>query len=389
MAHRRLFHPPHIRDDETRRSHRPVTWIELFFDLFVVVVLARTAHELGAAHFSPQALLTFLGQFVPLFWVWVGATYYVERFETEGLEFRLTLFCCMACVTALGAFSHDAMGAHFAGYAGAYAAGRAFTALLWLRAAAHNTPAVARGARSLAFGTLACGALVVASIFLEGWLRHVLFAAGLLLDILAPRLRASAQSAFPPVSTTKYPERFGLFTIIALGECAAGVVGGLGDAGRPGWLAGAGCLAIAFGMWWIYFDFVARRKFRQSTTAILGWVYAHIGLFAAVAVAGAAMRELLSVPESHAGLPLAVAVAVFLAMTALIESRLAAEPGEPAHPVLSPMIKVLSGAAAIVAGLFVHGEATLAATLVLCLLIPMLYGLWVWHKTAPPESSHS
>ncbi|GAB4168556.1 MAG: hypothetical protein Fur0032_06830 [Terrimicrobiaceae bacterium] len=387
MAKRALFHPPRIREDELGGTHRPVTWIELFFDLFVVVVLARLAHELGEGHFAPQSLTAFFGAFVPLFWLWVGAAYYIERFETAGLEFRLIMLGFMAAVTGLGAFSHHAMTDHFAGYAGVYAAGRAFTASLWFRAAFHNPPGVARAARTLAAGTVLGAAIMAASILLHGPLRYGVFTIGLTWDIIAPRLHASAQAAFPPVSTSKYPERFGLFTIIALGECAAGLIGGLGNAAHPDWLAGGLCLLLAFGLWWIYFDFVGRRKFRQSAAQILAWVYAHIGLFAAIAIAGAAMREVLMLAP-HATEALGVAVAVFLALVAVIETLLARQPGEPAHPVASPAVKLAAGAAAAMAGIFIHSSQVVLALLCVCLLVPMLYGLWVWHTTEIIEDHH-
>lgn len=374
-----------MRDDEVRGVHRPVTWIELFFDLFVVVVLARIAHELGEAHFTPSALLVFLGQFVPLFWIWVGATYYIERFETAGLEFRLTFLGFMAVVAGLGAFSHHAMVEHFAGYAGTYAAGRLFTALLWLHASLHQTRQAARGARVLAAGTLTGVLLIVISCFLDGVPRYAVFAAGLLADIFAPRLTARAQTAFPPVSTSKYPERFGLFTIIALGECAAGLIGGLGDARHPAWGAGLLCLFLTFGMWWVYFDFVGRRKFRQSARDILAWVYSHIGLFAAIAIAGAAMREALHHADGAANV-VGMAVGAFLILVAMIEAQLSREPGEPAHAVASPALKVATGAALIIGAVFFGGLFILCLSAA-ALSFSMIYGLWVWHTTEIAESS--
>jgi len=388
MARRKLIHLPTVRSDELRGAHRPVTWLELFFDLFIVVVLARIAHELAEAHFSPGALLAFAGAFIPLFWLWVGAAYYIERFETGGLEFRLTIFGFMAAVAGMGAFSHHAMTDHFAGYAGAYAAGRIFTALLWLNASRHNTAPVARACRRLATGTLLGAAFIVAAIFVEGPARWALYALGLACDIVAPRLNASVQAAFPPVSTSKYPERFGLFTIIALGECAAGLIGGLGDAEHPAWGAGAFCLFAAFALWWIYFDFVGRRKFRQSAAAILAWVYSHLGLFAAIAIAGAAMRELLARHHGAESM-LAFACAGFLFTTALLELLLHRADDEPTHWLASPALKAAAAAALAVTGLLFHGFVVYAVT-TLALLLPMLYGLWVWHtvEVAPESSAH-
>jgi low temperature requirement protein LtrA len=385
MARRKLIQAPTVRDDELRGAHRPVTWLELFFDLFIVVVLARIAHDLAGAHFAPGALLAFAGAFIPLFWLWVGAAYYIERFETGGLEFRLTMFGFMAAVSGLGALSNHAMTDHFAGYAGAYAAGRIFTALLWLNAARHNTALIARACWRLATGTLVGAALIIAAVLVEGPARWALYALGLACDIVAPRLNASVQAAFPPVSTSKYPERFGLFTIIALGECAAGLIGGLGDAKLPAWNLGVFCLFATFALWWIYFDFVGRRKFRQSAAAILAWVYSHLGLFAAIAIAGAAMRELLA---GHHGAEnvLAFACAGFLFTTAFLELLLHRADDEPTHWLASPALKGATAAVMAIAGLFLHGLMVYIFT-ALGLLLPMLYGLWVWHTVEAASES--
>ena len=48
-----------------------MSWLELFFDLVFVVVIARLAHHLDVA-----GVLTFAVQFLAVFWVWNAFTYY-------------------------------------------------------------------------------------------------------------------------------------------------------------------------------------------------------------------------------------------------------------------------------------------------------------------------
>ena len=47
---RRFWQVPGLHDDEEHHKHRPVTWIELFLDLFVVIAVAKLAHPLHEAH---------------------------------------------------------------------------------------------------------------------------------------------------------------------------------------------------------------------------------------------------------------------------------------------------------------------------------------------------
>jgi low temperature requirement protein LtrA len=398
MARPRLWQPPLLRHDESQGRHRPVTWLELFLDLFVVVVLARITHELAAHGYNGAALATFLGQFLPLFWVWVGMAYYLERFETDGLEFRLKLLGFMAAIAAQGAFSHDGLGQHFTGFALAYGGGRAFTAGLWLLAARHNPPPVPAVARRLAATNLAGVTLVLAAIPCDGALRYSLFAAGLLLDVLGPRWFATLQSALPPVSTSKYPERFGLFTIIVLGEGATGLINGAAAVPQhtlASALAAASGLAVVFGLWWIYFDFVGRRRFRPTPGHILAWIYSHIGLYASIAIAGSALAGVLAKTTlaadnaaADSSRALALAVAGYLGFVALLEIQLKRSADEPTGVIASPLLKVGCGLAALGLALLPPAPALLPA-LLLGVLLPVIgYGLYVWHQPRSSEAAH-
>ena len=64
------------------------------------------------------------------------------------------------------------------------------------------------------------------------------------------------EQAKVPLDVSHLPERFGLFTILVLGESIAAVVAGLGGLGwelAPTLTAVLG-VVVATGMWWMYFD---------------------------------------------------------------------------------------------------------------------------------------
>ena len=94
-------------------------------------------------------------------------------------------------------------------------------------------------------------------------------------------------------------ERFGLFTIIVLGEVVFGVVDGLSTPDRDALVIVTGmiALAIGFGFWWIYFDVVGRRPPRNEGGPLVTWMLSHLPITLSIAAAGAAMVSLIG----HAG----------------------------------------------------------------------------------------
>lgn len=110
-----------LRTDEDFHAERRVTWLELFFDLVFVVVLSRLAHDL-ALHVGSSGLTDFVIQFAAVFWAWNAFTYYVERFESGGLENRAFVFSAMAAVAVLAVWTEAGLGTHYTGFAAAYVA---------------------------------------------------------------------------------------------------------------------------------------------------------------------------------------------------------------------------------------------------------------------------
>ncbi len=142
------------------------------------------------------------------------------------------------------------------------------------------------------FSTIVIGATAVLpdawrlpiwAVFLVGWLGLVL---------------VGSQDRYRPVEgivpTDSLVERFGLFTIIVLGEVILGVVTGLSAAGADALTIATGSLAmvIGFGFWWIYFDLVGRRLSRGGS-AIWIWMTSHLPIQLSIVASGAAIVSLI------------------------------------------------------------------------------------------------
>ena len=74
-----------------------------------------------------------------------------------------------------------------------------------------------------------------------------------------PEVQAQIDLAY--TSSPSAVERFGLLTIIVLGEVIVSVARGVSDHHRMSWLVGITAvlgMLVAIGLWWVYFDAISQ-----------------------------------------------------------------------------------------------------------------------------------
>ena len=295
-APRPWVRPPRLRtargDDE-----RHASWLELFFDLVFVVAVAQLAHELVLDH-SPAGFARFAALFVPVYVAWQGLSAYADRFDTDDVLFRACMLAAMLVIAALSVQIPDVVHGRSAGFAVAYVLLRALTILLNLRAYRHVS--VARPlTRFYASGYAVGVACWTASLaFPEPW-RFVLWGVGLAVDLSLPWLNVR-NMAQTPISAGHVAERFGLFTIIVLGESIVAVALGTAEsAWRPASATAAAVgFLIAACLWWVYFDAGTGSPPRPGFRGV-GFAYAHLPLLGALVAVGAGVDLLIE--EADAG----------------------------------------------------------------------------------------
>jgi low temperature requirement protein LtrA len=285
----RFLEPPRLRTVEDADEERRATWLELFVDLVFVVAVGQVAHELEVDH-SALGFLKFAGLFVPIWWAWVGFTFYADRFDTDDLVFRVAMFAEMLAVAALASTTPDALHGGSAGYAVAFVAVRAVLVALYVRARRHVPEA--RGLTTLYASVFSVAAgLWLLSLLVPAPARYAVWAVALALDMATPLVaRRFIQQA--PISTSHIPERIGLFTIIVLGESVIAVV--VGTAGTD-WnsralVAAVGGFAVACAVWWLYFDTLDTSLVKRSVWAGQLYLYMHLPLLGGLAAAGAGVE---------------------------------------------------------------------------------------------------
>ena len=173
-------------------------------------------------------------------------------------------------------------------------------------------------------------------------------------------------------------ERYGLLTIITLGEVILGTVAALDAVVRPdGWtvetaLVGLAGVGLTFGMWWMYFVIPSAELLHRFRNRSFGWGYGHLPLFAALAATGAGLHvaALYLEHEAHISqlavvLTTAVPLAIFVLVLYALYSVLAREV-DPFHVWLVAGTAVVIVAAIIMAA----ADAPIAACLLVLTLAP-------------------
>lgn len=234
----------------TDHKHRRVTWMELFFDLIFVAAVAEVGKPLSA-DYSSAGLLRYAFLFVLIWWAWVGHTLFSTRFDTDDLVQRLLILLQSFIAAVMAANARDALDSRSsAGFGAAYAGMRLVLVLQYLRVL--RVPQTRALATRFALGFGLAAAVWIVSAFVEPPTRYWLWALALTIDFATPWLAEKHGRNAPP-HAEHFPERFGLFTIILLGEFVAEVMRGI--ASQEYWSVSAAStafasMAFAFAVWW-------------------------------------------------------------------------------------------------------------------------------------------
>ncbi len=395
MSQNQWWQRPRLITADESGQERKVSWLELFYDLIFVIVISELSHYLSA-HVSFAGALGYILLFVAAWWAWIGGTFYNARFETKDISYRLITYIQILPVAAMAIFAHDAVGNTAAPFALAYAVVRIVIICLWLRGGWHE-PRFRPVSNRYAIGFSISVLLFVTSVFVPAPLRFALWGCGLLCDLVTPIMTLAQQARLPRLSNSKLPERFGLFVIIVLGEAIVGIIRGVAQQESLTFVVavrGALCMALVFGLWWVYFDFVARHvEFRQPRPglwAMLAWGYLHLPLVMGIAAVGAGAINLLEdeILDADGRWLITAAIATALFAIGLIELTLRRDADEPTDLQVSFTLKIAGGLLALALGAWGAGlgPTGLLIALFLPLLIQMVYGAYVWFRSPAAHS---
>jgi low temperature requirement protein LtrA len=293
-----FWQPPRAHGDVI--EDRTVSFLELFYDLVYVVVIAQATHHL-AEHVTWRGVAEFVVIFGMIWIAWLNGTLYHDLHGRDDGRSRVFIFVQMMLLALLAVFTGDAAGDDGRAFASVYTVFLAVITWLWYVVRRQDSEEYMSLTARYLTGMIASTVLIGVSAFLPDNARIVVWALFVLLIVVSAIVieRTDFEGLEARMQTPEsLVERFGLFTIIVLGEVIVGVVSGLSEV-EPTFrsvFTGIVGLMIGFGIWWTYFDFVGRRTPRESGGAV-AWMLGHLPVSMAIAASGAALISLIE----HAG----------------------------------------------------------------------------------------
>ncbi|TYP88987.1 low temperature requirement protein A [Blastococcus xanthinilyticus] len=340
------------------QPHRAASPLELLFDLTFVVAIASLTLELahGIAEGHPS-VAAFLLVFFTIWWAWVNFTWFASAYDTDDVPYRLLTMLQMAGVLVLAAGVPAAVEhADYRAITVGYLVMRLGLVAQWLRAGIEHPDGRATAFRYAAgislvqVGWLLRLLLVETAVLPEGSLLPV-FLVLVALELAVPRwAEANRRTDWHPHHIA---ERYGLFTIIILGESVLAASTGLRAAVESGDLdwrvvsVAVAALVLLFALWWLYFLEPAGEGLARRRHAAFLWGYGHFGVFAALAAVGAGLEVALEWTAHHLDVSAgAVAAAVCLPVGSFLVLLWAVHVPLLSRPVIHPGLTL--GAAGVV-----------------------------------------
>jgi low temperature requirement protein LtrA len=288
---------PTLRSSDDQSLEKHADWLELLFDLIFVAAISQIALNLSG-NYSTITFLESLPLFFAIWWGWSGHTFYLDRFGTDDIFHRILTMIQMVVVASLAINVRNALTTTGSGFAISYAVLRFILVAEYIRVGR-----LIPGARpltnrySLGFGIAAT--IWLFSAFVPAPYRFVLWGLAILIDFLTPFTAGEIHIIFPP-HPTHLPERFGLFTIIVIGEAIVSVVLAISNVGLNLFtgLIGLMALIISFSIWWGYFEEAggaeARVQERGDQIAKYQlWLYSHFPLLLGIVGTAAGIKHVI------------------------------------------------------------------------------------------------
>ena len=306
----------------------------MFFDLVFVVAVSIAAvqlhHDLTENHIA-DGLLGYALVFFAIWWAWMNFTWFATSFDTDDWLYRVLTVVQMAGVLTLAAgIEPSVVDENFTIVVIGYVVMRVAMVTQWLRAS--RNPEHRQTALTYATGIAGVQILwILWVLLLDGTAAIIGFVVLAGVEMSVP-LIAERKGATPwhPHHIT---ERYGLFTLILLGESllasANAIIEALHDETALAPLISISILTVVVtaSLWWIYFWPPHHRAIGRLGNSLF-YGYAHYFIFAAAGAFSAGIEVEIDVLTEHsklgdvaASFTVTVPIAVFVLGVWLIAIR--------------------------------------------------------------------
>lgn len=313
-----------MRPRDPHEPGRTASTLELFFDLVFVVAVSVASVELHHAlteNHVLEGVVAYGAAFFAIWWAWMNFTWFATSFDVDDWLYRVLTFVQMGGVLTFAAGLGDFYDGDFTLAILGYVVMRVAMVAQWARAG-HGSPELRSTAYAYAGGVAFVQVLWLVLLVVPESVRPALFAVLLLAEIAVPVV--AERNGTTPWHPHHITERYGLFTLILLGESLLGSSNAIIEALdseadiTPLVAVAVLTLAVTCSLWWIYFwppHHEAIGSFGQS----LRYGYVHYFVFAAAGALSAGIEVEIDALTDHSQLSdmaatftVSVPVAVFV-----------------------------------------------------------------------------
>ena len=282
------------------KKERHATWLELFYDLVFVLAVAELG-SLLSHDLSINVLPKFIFLFLPVWYAWFHHTIFSDRFDTDNFAHRFLTIVQMLGVVGIAASIQGAFEESGTTLAASFVLVKIVMIIFYQRCV--HIDVAKPLANRLSFVFALSGGFWLISIFVVAPLRFWLWGFAIFSEFFIVLLRSTRMKyAVMPVTESHILERFGLFTIIVLGESVAGIVKGLSEVTLNPSTIGIATfgLLLIFGYWWIYFENLDGSALKGlGGWAPVIWLYVHLPLVMSLTTLGISIEHFIAEGEVH------------------------------------------------------------------------------------------
>lgn len=277
----------------TLQTIKRASWLELFYDLAFVALIAQLTYLVADNHSTPTDWFNIFIVSYTIFILWWGTTVTRNFQESETNSDRLRVQAQMIgaffmSLTMPGLFA----GEHF-GFFATLALLRLFQIVMMLRLHrldSDNAPKTHNLLHGLSIAALLwlCSAFAITPYY------FVFALAALALDVLTPLTKGKGNKV-RLLNVSHMQERLGLFFLLVLGEsmlvvALANTAGGLKVAEPFIVISG---LLIVIAIWWVYFPYLERCAEGVRPKNLFVYLQAHAALFSSIVLLAASFKSML------------------------------------------------------------------------------------------------
>ncbi len=373
-----------------RPPKRPVTFLELFFDLVFVVLIAKLTNGLMNS-FSWANIGVMAGLYYLVWWAWYNGTSYFDLHGSNDMRTHIITFAMMGSILGMCTFAESVMTTGGMGFALNYAGFLIINAISWWRTGVHD-PDHRTMAYPYSFALVVTVVIFLVSTLLPTEQMYRLWVIGGINTLLTPfytfRHRNNEehkrQVSLVSRGTYSMSERLGLLTIIMLGEVVNAIVYGATRTHFDHMVPINGILAtlLVMSLFWGYFNLVNLKIPKHRIVCFYLWTFTHLILTISLGIMSAALPQLIKAHYEYVPriVQTSFMLASFVAMlsTTLLGYNVEHKEEDQCYAYKTRRVMLYMCVVPLIGACFPMRSTYIIATVFVTALVPIIQAIILW-----------